>query len=390
LRFPKAEPLVRIFKGETLKLSKIKILIPSVYISLTEGLLNLKGVYKLNTEYNFRNSSNSERLYYLDFLRIISTFAVIMIHFTTRDINLATANKSAYMFFNSLSHFCVPVFAMISGSLFLNKSKNTEISALMKRVFHMSVVYVFWLLFYSVSFYLYKKEFDFYAGYHLWFLPMIIGLYIVTPLLKKITSDRKTSKYFLIIFFITSIILDNLSEISYFKENYFLVDTLSHINFGLGTIKYPLYFVLGHYISLYNIDKKKEYAIYILGIISSVCLTVFSIFFSENNDFPIGDYFSVFVFIQSLAIFMFFKNRFRQFSPDKKITNIIKITSDCTFGIYLVHLMVLSLMEHIGFVNLLSINKFINPIMFTVIAFIISFAVSFIISKIPFVNKYII
>lgn len=342
------------------------------------------------TEHNNKKSVKPKRFYYLDFLRIISTFAVIMIHFTTRDINMDTANKSVYLFFNSLSRFCVPVFVMISGSLFLNKSKNIEISSLMKRVFHMSVIYVFWLLSYSLSFYIYKKEFDFYAGYHLWFLPMIIGLYIVTPLLRKITQDRKTAKYFLIIFFITTIIIDNLSKISYFKENYFLLDTLNSITLGLGIIKYPVYFVLGHYISSYDIGKKKKYVIYISGIISSVCLPVFSLFFYENNNFPIMDYFSVFVFIQSFAVFLFFKNKFDQFSDNKKITGIIKIISDCTFGIYLIHLMVLSLMEHSGFVNLLSIHKFVNPILFTMIAFIVSFAISFIINKIPFINKYIV
>ena len=218
---------------------------------------------------------------------------------------------------------------------------------------------------------------------------MIIGLYIVTPLLRKITCDRKTAKYFLIVFFITTIIFDNLSEISYLKENYFLRDTLNNIKLGTGIMKYPTYFIFGHYISSYDIDKKKKYAVYISGIISSICLPVFTVLFSENNIFPVEGYFSVFVFTQSLAIFMFFKNQFGKFSQDKKMANTIKIISDCTFGIYLVHLMVLSLMEHSGFVNLLSINKFVNPVLFTIIAFIISFVISFIISKIPFINKYI-
>lgn len=33
--------------------------------------------------------------------------------------------------------------------------------------------------------------------YHLWYLPMLAGIYLIIPLLKKIVSDTRMTKYYL-------------------------------------------------------------------------------------------------------------------------------------------------------------------------------------------------
>lgn len=61
---------------------------------------------------------------YLDLLRIISALAVIVIHLASDRLVFSTPNSFEWQslnLLNSISRFCVPVFVMISGALFLEK-----------------------------------------------------------------------------------------------------------------------------------------------------------------------------------------------------------------------------------------------------------------------------
>ncbi len=73
------------------------------------------------------NSQPRELLY--DFIRIIASLAVIVIH--TSASYCLTADKSFYWFFavasNALSRFAVPMFFMISGMFLLKKQEPLDV-----------------------------------------------------------------------------------------------------------------------------------------------------------------------------------------------------------------------------------------------------------------------
>ncbi len=72
----------------------------------------------------------------------------------------------------------------------------------------------FWHIFYALYTFIFESHSLSVAikliirGYsHLWFLHMIIGLYLLVPLLRKITENTRLTRYFLILAAIFSIII---------------------------------------------------------------------------------------------------------------------------------------------------------------------------------------
>lgn len=69
-------------------------------------------------------NSQIYRLIYLDFLRVISILAVLIIHVAGEKITECDVNSAEWMTMNvydSVSRWGVSVFIMISGALFLSK-----------------------------------------------------------------------------------------------------------------------------------------------------------------------------------------------------------------------------------------------------------------------------
>ena len=58
------------------------------------------------------------RLAYADLLRVFASFAVILFHLAGGDVSVVpvgSPNWQIFNLYNSLTHWCVPVFVMLSG-----------------------------------------------------------------------------------------------------------------------------------------------------------------------------------------------------------------------------------------------------------------------------------
>lgn len=69
---------------------------------------------------------DKQRIYYFDFLRVLSVFFVIVIHITSvglQGFEIATAAWIVNSLINSVSRWAVPIFFMVSGALFLAADK---------------------------------------------------------------------------------------------------------------------------------------------------------------------------------------------------------------------------------------------------------------------------
>ncbi|WP_201331953.1 acyltransferase, partial [Lactobacillus nasalidis] len=155
--------------------------------------------------------ARKQRIDYLDYLRLLAIFGVITVHVAT-SLNFyqqerAGLNWQLLNFWDGLSRFCVPVFVMISGAIFLNPAFDLSWQRLFKKyIGKLLVLYLAWQLIYC-GWYYFAKGCDLVTlarlllgSYdHLWYLPMIIGLYLVTPLLRPIASKRQLLEYFLLL-----------------------------------------------------------------------------------------------------------------------------------------------------------------------------------------------
>ena len=205
-----------------------------------------------------------KRIEYLDLLRVIAIFGVIVVHISAQNWYSTDIHSMEWHVFNiwdSIFRCSVPVFVMISGVLFL--SKEIEIKKLYsKNILRIITAFAFWSLLYVLildnSNKIEDKIMAFYLGhYHMWFAFMIVLLYMLTPVLKKIIEDKKIIEYFLIIYFVFQTILPQISTFIYMLNHKTMAIIMNknmdkfQINFG-----YIGYFVLGYYLSKKDLSKK--------------------------------------------------------------------------------------------------------------------------------------
>ena len=342
----------------------------------------------------------SKRILYLDMLKIISCIAVVMIHVTADGFNYMNIHSISWnitTIINILVRFAVPVFVMVSGALFLSPDKQLDVKKLWKKnILNLVIVYIVWTLIYAV-YAVYnrgqgisiinvlgsavKKSY-----YHLWFIPMLIGIYACIPLLKPIVnSGKKTVEYFLIIFALFYIIP---STIELFKFPYYTYVRAILNRIQIPMLGYMCYFVLGHYLHTYELNKKQKRIIYISSVVAVIISIVVTIVYSWNMNkaiLTLANNFSVTTFIMSIAAFVLMKSLFE--NKKMKFEKAIIHLSNISLGIYLIHVLIKDILKNqldMPFTNIWNLP--IN----TVIMLVGSYLISFGLSKIPFVNKYII
>jgi surface polysaccharide O-acyltransferase-like enzyme len=157
-------------------------------------------------------SKPQETFFWADRLRNIATVMVIAIHVAAPVAHVPTDIHSFWWwvgnFWNSTSRPGVPLFVMLSGFLLLGKDYPLTIF-LKKRFSKVVVPALFWMCVYSFYGYLGKGS-PATVGevlrnivispvhYHLWFIYLIIGLYLVYPVLRPWvkTADERDFLYF--------------------------------------------------------------------------------------------------------------------------------------------------------------------------------------------------
>lgn len=145
------------------------------------------------------------RLPYLDALRVLGAFFVVMVHVTSAGMHLCEPGTGAWRantLINSLCHWAVPVFFMISGALFLDPRQEISVRKLYRKNLLRIVLCIgVWGFLYSLlDQYVYGtlsvKSIWIAAygiltnqtGYHLWFLYTLGMLYIAVPLFRLLTA----------------------------------------------------------------------------------------------------------------------------------------------------------------------------------------------------------
>jgi len=136
-----------------------------------------------------------KRIPWLDWLRVIACFMVMVVHSTEPfylggegSLIASESNMWWVAFFDSFVRYCVPLFVVASGYLLLPLHDTTG-EFFRKRAVKILIPFIVWSVFYA----LYWGEpvdnlenlllnFNYAAG-HLWFVYMILGLYLIMPLL---------------------------------------------------------------------------------------------------------------------------------------------------------------------------------------------------------------
>ena len=342
----------------------------------------------------------NSRKYYFDSLRVTAIFAVMILHIAADnwlEASVRSFEWQVFNFYDSLVRFGVPVFVMISGALFLNPDKYIPVKKLYtKYIFRIAAAFVFWSFLYAARMYMKTGDIvaavsHFLAGhYHLWFMYMIIGLYMIVPFVRQIAESKALTKYFLVLALIFALILPEAADvISVFSEKWAeslrnIIRYELYVYFAAG---YTGYFLLGYVLDRADISPKLERMIYLAGIIGAGMTILMSSYASLLKNEPQGLFYnelSVNVLLESAAVFVFFK---QHYNHENKI--VLKL-SQYSFGAYLVHALILALMREYTGLHTLTFSPVISVPVIAVIVFIISFIISAILNHIPVLKKYIV
>ena len=343
-------------------------------------------------------SDGEKRKEYLDALRILASFAVMLIHVSSQykhSVDVSSYEGIVFRSYLLLSNWAVPVFCMISGCLFL--SRDIPIAVIFRKyVARLAFIFVCWSFIYALVFERSNGIGTFLASFikgysHLWFLYMIAGLYIVTPILRKVAEDEVTLRYFIVLGIVTAILVPEIIQcISLVsgKSGKYLSGAFGSA--GFQTVSgYAIYFMLGYYLD--RAEKKKLFSIplliagLMLAYLIPVCINgLYSVRFDKEPAFLFTNY-SVGELIRSCAVFLLVKAVFDK--ADEREHRWIRLMAGYSLGAYLIHQMVITLLNRLASLNTLSCDALISVPLIGAITFVISYVLVFIIGKVPFVKK---
>ena len=352
-----------------------------------------------------KSTTVGHRIYYLDFIRCFACLCVIMIHTVSRYIqqDFGSLNFWAGNILGCFSRVGVPLFVMISGALMLDENYSFSNKKLISHIKKMILFFVFWSAVYCIICeiadpVLLKHESlsirhligCFVEGpAHLWFVYMIVGLYLILPLLRLwVKKENKTYvEYFIILSLIFAVLIPQIISVgsnysSIFEKINDIFEKQLYLQYVGG---FTVYFILGWY--LHNFDFKYKTIIYILGIVGFL-VSVFSTYIlsvSTGKYTPMHGSLTINIFFQTAAVFLFVQTRYAERSPLYKMVGIVSKNS---LGIYAVHLLIINMIyKALSFVGLN--NAIITiPIMF-IGSFVLSCAVSMVCRKIPVLKKLV-
>lgn len=260
----------------------------------------------------------------------------------------------------SLLRWATPFFIMLSGSFLLEPSRpESNRQFLRKRILRVFLPFAFWTVVYMVYQYrasfsggvsgfpgvgevLYKIFFED-VYYHLWFVPMIVSLYMLTPTFRIFIrhAERRDIEYFLLVaFFITAM--------QHLFPGFFIVEYI-------GWLGYIGFYVLGYYLSTYQIPQPWRKVLYAAGLLMPIVTAlstwwVSSITGAHDQKFYI--YFSPNVVLMTVAFFSWLRwadwSSFADRFP--KTDRFIHHFSALSFGIYFIHALVLDILKN-GYIN---------------------------------------
>lgn len=334
----------------------------------------------------------------LDIVRIVAVLAVVMVHvsayFVTR-YGCGTFEFTLGNIFDAVSRLGVPLFLMVSGALFLDQNKKIATKTILyKNALGLAVITVIWAVIYSLvdnfvlnSFHDIKSVFDLivYGYYHMWYLYMIIGIYIITPFLRAFVrvENKRLVLFFIAVCLLVQFVLPlvNKALLKYADVDYVgaLTDKLKLSFFG----EYLTYYVLGWYLTHVGIKKKwlRIFA-YFLGAAALAFIILYVHFGGSYLD--AYNNIGIPVFVYATSAFLALTNI--KISAKEKTAKTLATMSKLTFGVYIIHAMVLEFFfKWFPYKS----GALLYLLVCYAVTLTVSLALTFVISKIPTIKKLV-
>lgn len=336
-----------------------------------------------------------ERHVYMDWLRALAIVVVVGVHTASKILNNSTPDEWVWHYANAIDsalRWCVPVFFMLSGALLLTgrKGESTPLF-LKKRVSKVLIPLLFWSAIYLgynmwelEESYTIKEMFILFLTdniyYHLWFLYVILGLYLMAPFLKILVDhmSKATFQIFLGFWVVFSVLMPLIPKFLEFEPA-----------FSAGLFEpYIGYFLLGAYLVLYPIPKKWLPALGILAVAGYITTVWGTAALTEARG-ELDEFFYEHYRPNNVLITLFLFAAFQAFESKLKPNPVITRISMATLGIYVLHPLVQTYLNKWFGINETMFNPLLAVPIVWILIFILSLGIVTGLQRIPYANKVI-
>lgn len=351
-------------------------------------------------------NKTNDREYYMDVARVFSMISVVLVHVGA--ISWYDAPFSLYPWgvmnlFDLMSRYCVPVFLMMSGYLFLDPKRNISVKKIYTRYLpRLLAAFFFWSFLYALitSGFLTQRTLGngvgekllkniFWGHYHMWYMYLIVAMYIITPALRPIAANRYAMKYFLLISYIFAYLIPTIQMIPFIYEHSARYTGRLELQFVSG---YIFYYLAGYFFATEDFSPKARKLVYGLGIVGFIFAVVCTSVYVIANQYPDSqyhEYYTAGVPLYSLASYLFFKDHYSNVNPNSKPMKLVLWLSKLSFGVYMAHDFGLILFKKIGLTPKIC-TPFISMPALTILDLIITVSIVYVVSKIPVLKKWVI
>lgn len=295
-----------------------------------------------------------------------------------------------------------PLFTMVSGLLLLDPTKDEPVSVFFRKRFvkvlipfiAWSAIYLLWRIYArGESFTPREILILFVQGpvyYHLWFIQMILGLYLATPILRIYmrSTNRDNLRYFLLVWFMAVSVIPIINRFAGFQIGIQIVVTTGFVGF----------YVLGYYLRPLSLSQRQlvgTLLILVAALLTTQFLTHNLTVRNEgtfDNFFALNDSFNIVII--AVGLFMVLKSlNYKQiFAAQPWLGKIVTWVSSTSLGIYFVHVLVIEELAsgRFGFIfNGQTFHPLFGILVGTVMVMTISVIITMALQRIPVVRNIV-
>ncbi len=341
--------------------------------------------------------------HWVDLVRVVAMFLVAVIHVSGQLTNvwgqIPTAQWIIADVYGGIARVSVPLFFMISGYLLLPRSESLR-SFYSKRIPKIVIPLVVWSLIYLAWFcgghpgtctpglvqnlLLVQGTY-----YHLWFLYSLLGIYLVLPLLRLMVRpdvDRHLLWYFILLWLI-------------FQPGWTILQQFLHIYINIAALmatSFLPYFFLGYLLGEITLSRRVMIASIFLFVIGSLVTILGAYLMTRSSGQYNGffyDFLSFNVIFASAGAFVLLRWAGETAGPSSpRIHALTRSVATTTFGIYLVHILVI---EVIGYgIPFIHLNSFMGSAWWSIpLVCLVVFCISYLLvrgmQKIPLIQHIV-
>ena len=336
-----------------------------------------------------------KQIVYLQWLRLFAAGAVVLMHTAASrwyGVPTDSARWLALTWWDSAARWPVPVFLMITGAIFLPR-KTAVRDAICRYAPRMAAAYLIWALIYALYYAEPGAGFRELATtvaqghYHLWYLPFLCGVYLMLPFLQKIAEDEKLTRALLGLGMVIALgipwTVDLLAAlIPQWSTALRAVENHLHFTFFFDHLSL---LVLGHVLNQREIAVRVRRLLYAGGLLSIPLTLAGTVWMTRVTGAPSSIFFdhaSPTTLCAAAALFVFAKY---------ELTALPKWAAwlaERSFGVYLVHSLVIEIMGERGLTVLIFDPIWWTPVV-ALMAFLVSTIIAAVLGKIPVLGKYL-